>query len=105
MQPMDFKEAIKPHPLGFVISFDIVTGSSRVSVPSGYNPWKKVMEARLTEKPFHGKANRQLIKALAELFNISTDQIEILSGQKSTKKAVLIKSVELDKAILILKWE
>jgi hypothetical protein len=102
---MDFKEAIKSHPQGLIIRFEIVSGSSRLSVPSGFNPWKEVMEARLTEKPFHGRANTQLMKALAELFNISTDQIKILSGQKSTKKVVLIKGIELEKAILLLKLD
>jgi uncharacterized protein len=102
---MDFKEAIKSHPQGFIIRFEIVPGSSRLSVPSGFNPWKEVMEARLTEKPFRGRANMQLMKALAELFNISTDQIKILSGQKSTKKVVLIKGIELEKAILLLKLD
>jgi uncharacterized protein (TIGR00251 family) len=103
MQSIDFKQAMKPHPLGFVIRFEIVPGSSRLLVPSGYNPWKEAMEARLTEKPIQGKANKQLIEALAKLFNISTVQIEILSGQKSTKKALLIKGIDLEKAISILK--
>ncbi|MCJ7443128.1 MAG: DUF167 domain-containing protein [Methanotrichaceae archaeon] len=100
---MDFKEAIKTHPQGFVIRFEVVPGSSRRLVPSGFNPWKNVLEAKLTEKPHHGRANRQLMEALAELLNIPIGQIEILSGQKSARKIVLIKGIALKKAILLLK--
>lgn len=51
------------------------------------------MEARLTEEPVKGKANRQLIEELARTLEISRQNVEVMSGQKSSKKTVLVKGV------------
>lgn len=90
---MSPSEAIKPHPQGCIISFEIVPGCSRLAVPSGYNPWRRSIEARLTEEPVKGKANRQLIEELARTLEISRQDVEVMSGQKSSKKTVLVKGV------------
>ncbi|OYV10787.1 MAG: hypothetical protein CG445_1326, partial [Methanosaeta sp. ASM2] len=42
------------------------------------------MEARLTEEPIKGRANRQLIEELARTLGISEQKIEVLSGQKNS---------------------
>jgi len=68
---MDLCEAVKPHPLGCIISFDVVPGSSRLVVPSGFNLWRKSIEAHLTEEPSRGRANRQLTEELARTLGIS----------------------------------
>ena len=51
------------------------------------------MEARLTEEPVKGKANRQLIEELARTLEISLQDVEVMSGQKSSKKTVLVKGI------------
>jgi uncharacterized protein (TIGR00251 family) len=93
---MSPSEAIKPHPRGCIVSFEIVPGCSRLAVPSGYNPWRRSIEARLTEEPIKGKANRQLIEELARTLGISQQNVEVMSGQKSSKKTVLVKGIMKD---------
>jgi uncharacterized protein (TIGR00251 family) len=99
---MSLSEAIRPHPQGCVISFEIVPGSSRLAVPSGYNPWRHSMEARLTEEPVKGRANRQLIEELARTLGISEQKIEVMSGQKSSKKTILVKGIIRDEVFKVL---
>jgi uncharacterized protein (TIGR00251 family) len=100
---MDLKDAISPHPQGFTVRFEVVPGSSRLAVPSGYNPWRRSLEAKLTEEPTKGKANRQLAEALAEIFSLPTERVEVLSGHKSARKVLLVRGVSVERALSLLK--
>lgn len=95
----DFKEAIKPHPRGLTIQFEVTPGSSKLKVPSGFNPWRRTLEARLTEEPTKGKANRQLAEEIARILEIPERDVEILSGHKSVRKVLLVKGVDQSQAI------
>mgnify|MGYP000865109773 FL=1 len=99
---MDPGEAIKSHPQGCVISFEIVPGCSRMLVPSGYNPWRRSLEARLTEEPIKGRANRQLLEELARALGISEQKVVVMSGQKSSKKSILVQGITRDQAQSVL---
>lgn len=99
---MDHGEAIKTHPQGCVISFEIVPGCSRLSVPSGYNPWRRSLEARLTEEPIKGRANRQLVEELARKLGVSEQKVVVMSGQKSSKKSILVQGITRDEAQAVL---
>ncbi len=100
---MDPCPAVEPHPLGCFIRFEVVPGSSRLAVPSGFNPWRRSLEARLTEGASKGKANRQLVEELARVLSISESDVELLSGHKNARKVLLIKGVEMDKVVTIIK--
>ena len=99
---MDPGEAIKTHPQGCVISFEIVPGCSRLSVPSGYNPWRRSLEARLTEEPIKGRANRQLLEELARALGVSEKKLAVMRGEKSSKKSILVQGITRDQAQSVL---
>ena len=99
---MDICEAVKSHPLGCIISFEVVPGSSRLAVPSGFNPWRRSLEAHLTEEPSRGRANRQLTEELASVLGISELMVVVLSGQRSARKLLLVKGMTKDEAVLAL---
>jgi len=79
-----------------------VPGSSHLLVPSGFNPWRKSLEARLTEEPTRGRANRQLIEALAEILGVPAAAIEVMSGHKNSRKVVLVRGMAADQAVSLL---
>lgn len=95
----DIKEAIKPHPQGLIIQFEVAPGSSELKVPSGFNPWRRTLEARLTEEPTKGKANRQLVEEVARVLGIPERNVEVLSGHKSARKILLVAGLDPDVAI------
>jgi uncharacterized protein (TIGR00251 family) len=99
---MDICQAVKSHPLGCTISFEVVPGSSRLAVPSGFNPWRRSLEAHLTEEPSRGRANRQLAEELAGTLGISEPMVVVLSGQRSARKLLLVKGMTKDEAVLAL---
>lgn len=46
----------------------------------------------IKEAPIEGKANKAIIKSLAEYFNIKKSNIEIIRGHKSKEKTIKINS-------------
>jgi len=53
---------------------------------------------KLRSKPIQNKANKELLTLLKKKFNISTKQIQIISGLKSLDKSIMIQfSYDIDK--------
>jgi uncharacterized protein len=48
------------------------------------------IKVSIKSKPELGKANRELIKLLSNYFQVSSDKIKIIHGEKSRKKIVYI---------------
>ncbi len=98
---MSFEDAIKSLDSGVGVDIEVTPGSKSISVPSGYNEWRKRIEVKLTKNAQKGKANEQLIESLAELFGISSSGIVISSGATSSKKSVLIKGISYEQAVSV----
>jgi uncharacterized protein len=98
---MSFEEAIKDLDSGIIVDIEVTPGSRSISVPSGYNEWRKRIEVKLTKNAQKGKANEQLIECLAALFGISSSDILISSGAASSKKSLLVKGVSYQQAVSI----
>ena len=99
---MSFTDAIRATKDGTVIDFDVSPGAKDAEVPSGYNPWRKRIEAKIKAPPEKGKANDELISALAALFNVPAKHIAITSGATSGRKSVLIRGVKAVEAAKVL---
>jgi len=60
------------------------------------------IKIRLTAPPVEGKANQALVRFLADVFDISPSNIEIISGKKGRKKVVLIEGINAKTAQAII---
>jgi uncharacterized protein (TIGR00251 family) len=98
---MSFEEAIKDLGSHILLEIEVTPGSRSISVPSGYNEWRKRIEVKLTKNAQKGKANEQLIESLAELFGISSSNINIASGATSSKKSIMIKGISYQQVVSI----
>lgn len=98
---MSFEEAITDMGSGIIVDIEVTPGSRSISVPSGYNEWRKRIEVKLTKNAQKGKANEQLVECLADLFGISSSNILINSGATSSKKSLLLKGVSYKKAVSV----
>ena len=98
---MSFEEAVKDLNSAVIIDVEVTPGSSSVSVPSGYNEWRKRIEVKLTKNAQKGKANEQLIECFAKLFGVSSSNITITNGATSSKKSLLIKGISYQQVITI----
>lgn len=98
---MSFEEAISDLGSSVIVDIEVTPGSRSISVPSGYNEWRKRIEVKLTKNAQKGKANEQLVECLAELFEISSSDILINSGATSSKKSLLLNGVSYQQAVSV----
>ena len=61
-----------------------------------------VLKIRLAAPPVEGRANEELIRLLAELFDAPRQRIAILSGQTSKNKVVVVGGISVDEAERVL---
>ena len=64
-----------------------VIPNSRQFCVKGFNPWTNSLRVKVTGKALKGQANKELASELGKLFNA---RVEIISGEKSRKKMVLV---------------
>ena len=98
---MSFEDAIKDLDSDIIIDIEVIPGSNLISVPNGYNEWRKRIEVKITKNAHKGKANEQLVECFAALFGISNSDIRIFSGKTSSKKSLLIKGISYKQAVSI----
>lgn len=51
------------------------------------------LKVRLTESPAEGRANAQLVDYLAEILEVSAEQIEIVAGLDKANKIISVRDV------------
>ncbi|WP_457612335.1 DUF167 family protein [Methanocaldococcus sp.] len=65
----------------------------------GINEWRKRLDIKIKAPPVEGKANKEIVKFLSKYFG----DVEIVSGEKSQKKTILIKNKSLKEVEDIIK--
>jgi hypothetical protein len=99
---MPFRDALREVSGGIVLDLEVTPGSKHACVPSGYNPWRKRIEVKLSQAAQKGKANEQLIEQLAALFDVAVSSVSIISGAKNSQKSIFLKTVSMDFALSVL---
>lgn len=86
---MQLAGALKAVPDGVTIRVEVKPDSRKLGV-EGYNAWRQTITIRVTERPQLGKANTQLIRYLAQLFDVPVEDVILVSGRSGTRKVVLL---------------
>ena len=95
------KDAVRETGGGIILDLDISPGAKDTSI-HGYNPWRKRIEVRLSERAQKGKANEQLISFFSDLFHVSARDIRIITGLANSKKSILIVGAKMPDILKIL---
>ncbi len=95
------KDAIKETLDGVILDLEISPGAKEIAV-QGYNPWRRRIEIRLSERAEKGRANDQLISFLSGLFKVNSRNIQITAGLTSSKKSVKIIGAKAQDILKIL---
>jgi uncharacterized protein len=74
-----------------IIEVKVIPGSSKVFLSKLDREKYKV---KLTASPQKGKANVQLLKVLAEYFQVSSNQVKILRGFNKPNKIIKILGIK-----------
>jgi len=78
---------VSEHPSGVVLSIKAQPGAKKNEVRVEKNGQVKVC---VTQRPEKGKANQAILDTLAEFFDVRESRIELLSGETSQHKRILI---------------
>lgn len=82
---------------GIIVKLKISPNASKneiIKTPDG-------VKIKITSQPIDGKANRCLVEFLSKQFKIPKSSIEIIRGETSKEKTLLIKVFDDDKINLI----
>ncbi len=100
---MSFEDAIRPASDGAIIDLEASPGARETKVPAGYNQWRKRLLVKLKAPPERGKANEELIDALARLLNVPSVSIEITSGATNSRKSVKVRGMAREDVVKALR--
>jgi len=87
---------------GVIIPIKISPKAAKNAIVGWENGELKIRIAAIPEK---GNANEELIHFLAKEFNVSKQQISIISGKTSRHKRISIEGWDMQKVTSYLKWQ
>ncbi len=95
------KDALKQTKDGVILDLEISPGAEETAV-HGYNPWRRRIEIRVSERAEKGKANAELVSFLSDIFKVNSRNIQIITGLTSTKKSVKITGMDTPLILKVL---
>ena len=75
---------------GAVLTIRVVPRASKNSIDG---PLGDALKIRLQSPPVDGKANKELVRFLADVLDVSASQVSILSGETGRSKRVRITGI------------
>jgi hypothetical protein len=93
------EDSIKKYKNGALIDIFVTPNAKNVIFPSGYNPWRKRIEIKVSSEAKDNKANIDVIETIAKYFLKPTKDIIIVSGLKNKEKTLFIKDILFDEVV------
>ena len=91
-----FTDALKEHRDGAILDLFVTLGADVILFPAGYNRWRRRIEMKVCSPTKNNKANKEVIKAVADFFDKSNNEVSVISGDKSRAKTLLIQGISVD---------
>jgi len=85
--------SVKKHKDGAIINLFVTPGAKSIIFPAGYNKWRNSIEIKVSSPAKDNKANKEVIKTIANFVEKPVENVYIISGIKNRSKTVLIKGV------------
>lgn len=99
----DWREAVSDAPGGVRLLLEVSAGAKAAVFPDGFNPWREGrIGIRVRAPAQDGRANEEVIKAIATFFKHPTARIHIESGQTDSRKAIRVMGLQHDAATAAL---
>ena len=89
----DISGAVSEERQGVVIAIEVTAGAKEAVFPAGYNEWRRSIGCRVPAPAIEGRANKAIIKLVAETLGIPASSVTIASGTVSSQKRVLVAGV------------
>ena len=92
----DLGEIIKKHQDGATIPLYVTPNCRKCIFPAGYDEWRNRVEIKVKAVKQDNKANKDVLKTVADFFDKPIKDVYVLTGSKNQKKTVFIKGVSID---------
>ena len=92
----NISKSVKKHHDGAIINLFVTPGAQSTIFPAGYNKWRRCIEIKVTSPAKDNKANKDVIKSIAEFLDRPVEDVFVVSGIKNRSKAVLIKGISTE---------
>ena len=73
---------------GIYIEIVVKANAKKTKVPTHVEG--TTLYAKIKSPPRHGKANKELLREVSKLFNVTQDHITIVSGHSSSRKTIFL---------------
>jgi uncharacterized protein (TIGR00251 family) len=90
------ENGVKKHRDGTILNLFVTPGAHNVIFPAGFNNWRNCVEISVPSPAKYNKANKDVIKTVADFFEKPMNNVFIVSGIKKREKTVLVKGVSVD---------
>ena len=82
---------------GVAIDVEVMPNSSKSEI-FGFNEWRKRIQIKVKSEAKDGKANKEVIQLLSQLFEVPINKVTIITGAKSRNKTIGIEGVSESQA-------
>lgn len=83
-------QAVSEERQGVVIALDVTAGAKDASFPAGFNEWRRSISCRVPAPALEGRANKAVVRLVAEKLGVPPSSVSIVSGATSSQKRVLV---------------
>jgi len=90
------EEIIKKHQDGAILNLFVTPEARNIVFPAEINEWRKCLEIKVKSPAVGNKANKDVIKTVADFFKKPVNDVFVVSGSKKREKSVLVKGVSID---------
>ena len=87
---------VKKHHDGAIINLFVTPGAQSAIFPAGFNKWRRCIEIKVNSPAKDNKANKYVIKTIAEFLDKPVEDVFVVSGMKNRLKSVLIKGISAE---------
>jgi len=87
---------VKKHHDGAIINLFVTPGVQSTIFPAGYNKWRRCIEIKIKSPAKDNRANKDVIKSVAEFLDKPVKDVFVVTGIKNRSKSVLIKGISIE---------
>jgi len=98
----DLSPAVTEERQGVVIALEVTAGTKEDAFPAGYHEWRRSIGCRVSAPALEGRANKAVIRVVAEALGLPASSVSILSGAASSRKRVLVTGVRRETVLGLL---
>jgi uncharacterized protein len=86
----DVEVAVRDHPEGASLAIRVVPRAPRTGLAGRHG---RALKLRVHAPPVEGAANEEVRRYLADLLDVRASEVELLQGERSRDKVVLVRGV------------